>query len=123
MNRNAGAKDGLLRGWLDEHPGTPTQSGGEVLRDHEEHQSGLVTSLYTLSVEQLSTWVAGYSNDLACEKRHRRTLSRIHGKLLLFGDSFEHGRLESCLNIDDELRQTVLSLLHGIGRILSEQSL
>jgi hypothetical protein len=40
-------------------------------------------------------------------------------KFSLFGDCIEGGKLESCLSTDDDLRNSVLTLLFDIGKLLS----
>lgn len=47
-------------------------------------------------------------------------MAHTQAKFCLFGDSFERGKLESCLNTDDELRESVLTLLYEIGKILTQ---
>lgn len=49
-----------------------------------------------------------------------REFKELQTKLCLFGDSFEHGKLKSCLIADDELRRSVLSLFLEVGKVLSK---
>lgn len=44
---------------------------------------------------------------------------KSHARLCLFGDRLRHvSALEHCLKVDDELRDTLLGLLHRLGTIL-----
>ena len=84
-------------------------------------QSGFATSLYTLCLGRLSqltnTWVEHRSS--RARSRAETRLKEVQRRLYLFGDSFEAGKLESCLNADDELCSATLGLLADIGKILA----
>lgn len=84
------------------------------------HGPGLATSLYSLCSQQLSRLAANWpsSRRLASDRRRSARLADIRARFAAFGDSFEHGKLESCLNVDDELRTNILTLLHDIGNVL-----
>ncbi len=81
-----------------------------------EHESGFITSLYSLCAQQLAEW----KKALEIGRTEQKALKHLQPRLFLFGDSFEHGKLESCLSADDELHQIVVSLLFEIGKILSK---
>ncbi len=93
--------------------------------DHEDesplHQGpGLATALYSLCSQQLSRLAAiwPFTRRSALDRRRSARLADIRAKLAAFADSFEDGRLESCLNVDDELRTSILTLLHDVGNVL-----
>lgn len=88
---------------------------------------GLTTALYHPSERQLSKLVNAIQHgtkqqDRVSERNHR--LSRqLAGKFLLFGDVFEQGKLESCLNDDDEIFKCLLHFLLAIATILNSGTL
>lgn len=109
---------GSVQTWLQGHPQSVRhdQAEEQPVLTESEHQSGFITSLYSLCAQQ----IVELKKSLRLGRKDLRTLKHVQAKFYLFGDSFEHGKLESCLSADDELHQSVLSLLAEIGRILSE---
>jgi hypothetical protein len=95
-------------------------SGSMVGESPLLQEPGLATALYNLSSRQLSRLAAVWpaSRMSPADKRRKARLSSLRSRFAVFGDSFEHGKLESCLNADDELRTSIITLLHDVGNVL-----
>ncbi|KAK5023271.1 hypothetical protein LTS07_009494 [Exophiala sideris] len=84
--------------------------------NHHTYESEIVTSLYQACWVQLSR----LSNALASPNpRCQWLVTDIQSKLIIFGGSFDGGKLEFCLGADNELRHDVLLVLCEIGTILA----
>lgn len=121
MDLTSSSETSLLQIWLQEHQSEAQddQAGTSEVRT-SEHEAGFVTSLYLICAQQLSRLSRMLVEEAVLKGQRRRCMKHLQGQFQLFGDSFEHGKLESCLNTDDDIRQSVLSLLFEIGKFLSE---
>ncbi|EXJ86597.1 hypothetical protein A1O3_03550 [Capronia epimyces CBS 606.96] len=115
-------EESLLNRWLEQ-----SSEAGQTLDRAEDNflqslspESGYATSLYQVCMRQLSKLCKVQSEKLSPRTRWKPRVQELQLKLYLFGDSFEHGKLESCLNADEELRGSVVGLLLDIGRILTQ---
>lgn len=107
--------------WLQEHqaPADIDENRAVERRDELSSEVGFATFLYQASLQRLSKLsVALSAISWACMKS-RRQLKEIESRFRLFGDSFEHGKLESCLG-DEEIHEKVLRFLLGIASALTQ---
>lgn len=81
-------------------------------------ESGFTASLYQVCLLQLSRLVDSLAS--SPKTRSKLSLNEIRGKLVVFGDGFEDGKLDSCINSDSELRGIVLGILYDIGKALTQ---
>ena len=93
-----------------------TSTVSERLLDHE---AGFITLLYTLCSEQLQQLGKAVEGRKWARGRRDGRMRDTQAKFSLFGDCIEGGKLESCLSTDDDLRNSVLTLLFDIGKLLS----
>jgi hypothetical protein len=93
-----------------------TSTVSERLLDHE---AGFTTLLYTLCSEQLQQLGKAVEGRKWARERRDGRMRDTQAKFSLFGDCIEGGKLESCLSTDDDLRNSVLTLLFDIGKLLS----
>jgi hypothetical protein len=78
--------------------------------------SGFAAALYQVCLLQLSRLVDSLAS--LPKPGHKRSFKEVRWRLVVFGDGFEDGKLESCINFDNELRDIVLGILYDIGKIL-----
>lgn len=111
--------------WLNAEPLTPIApdeefgyTAAEVDPDQNDYNQGLATRLYLLSREGLQRlcW-----RNKACSppKSSVSTLKEELGKLYLWGEAFENGKLDKALELSEDLRDTVLELLCAIGDVIT----
>ncbi|KAI1624430.1 hypothetical protein EDD37DRAFT_411477 [Exophiala viscosa] len=110
--------DTYLAQWLE----TDLSNRASVACEHDSdtseitHESGIVTALYRSCRTQLSRLSAVLASS---SQRCRILLTESRSKLVIFGGSLENGRLESCLNVNDEVKDDILLILYEIGTILA----
>lgn len=107
-----------VKDWLEvsaEDDGSPSHHDSLIL-----HEAGLATSLYQACSQQLSRLAAVWpaSSQSTQDRLRRARLARLRSKVILFGDSFDQGKLEACLNGHDILHTNVIALLYDIGNVL-----
>ena len=110
--------------WLNAEPLTPIASDEElgytapdVDPDHNDYNQGLATRLYLLSREGLQRLCRRNTGSSLLESS-LSTLKEELGKLYLWGEAFENGKLDEALEHSENLRDTVLELLCAIGDII-----
>jgi hypothetical protein len=94
--------------------------------EREGATAGFAWSLHDLNLELLTKLIPIVSRDISTiSRKDVKALKQSLGNLFLWGDGFRDGRLESVLEESDDLKETVVSSLVGIGRLLisSESSL
>ena len=117
----ASSRADYIQAWLDSGPLAPNApdedlgfTAADVEPDHNECNQGLATRLYQLSRDGLQQLCR--QNRTA--PRLKSTLSALReelGKLYLWGEAFENGKLDKALELSDDLRDTVLEFLCAIG--------
>lgn len=107
--------------WLNAEPLTPIApdeefgyTAAEVDPDHSDYNQGLATRLYLLSREGLQR-LCRQIKDSSPLKLSLSTLKEELGKLYLWGEAFENGKLDKALELSEDLRDIVLELLCAIG--------
>jgi hypothetical protein len=88
--------------------------------------TGFAWSLYDFNLNLLTKLIPIVSREISTSSHKEvKALKQSLGNLFLWGDGFRDGRLQSILEESDDLKETVLSSLVGIGRLLisSESSL
>ena len=85
--------------------------------DHHEHNQGLANRLYLLSLEGLQH-ICRQKQSTSWPDSKLSTLKEELGKLYLWGEAFENGRLDKALERNEDLRDTVLELLCAIGNTI-----
>jgi hypothetical protein len=110
----------FLREWID---GTTIQKlGGDCdSQNGTTADTGFAWALYD-HVLQLFSIIVPLSSSKS-SKKDVRSLKELLGKFFLWGDGFCHGRLESVLDESDDLKETVVGELAGIGNILISRKL
>jgi hypothetical protein len=105
----------FLTEWID---GTTIQTlgGGWDGVGADTAVTGFAWALYEILLKVLSILVPLKSPNLS--KRNARRLKELLGKFFLWGDGFRDGRLESILYESDDLKETVVRQLIGIGNAI-----
>jgi hypothetical protein len=112
-------RNAYLKEWID---GATIQKVDAGDCDGEEDtETGFAWALYTQILKLLSILVPLESPKLP--KKDERSLKGSVGKLFLWGDAFRDGKLESILNASDDLNETAVGLLAGIGNIITTSKL
>jgi hypothetical protein len=90
--------------------------------DFEEGEgatAGFAWSLYDLNLKLLTKLIPIVSRDNpTILRKDVKALKQSLGDLFLWGDGFRDGGLESILEESDDLKETVVSSLVGIGALL-----
>ena len=101
--------------WIDqnkEHFSTP--------HDASEHEElGFVSHLFRACLLLYAAIWKKYCGDRTRTRAQQNRVRENLGRLVLWDDSFGHGRLEFCLETSTELRDIVLEILYNIGRCLT----
>jgi hypothetical protein len=85
----------------------------------ESPNVGFVSHLFQACLHafmELSKYCRNVGRDRAQQIRIRNELAN----LVLWGDVYEEGKLDSCLKKSQELHDSVVEALHGIGRTLNK---
>jgi hypothetical protein len=103
--------------WLDRHQKAAVPCNSSTNPDHEV---GFVSIVYQTCLqlfgEMWKSFIKDQNRPRAWQAHTRENLTR----LALWGDLFEHGRLDACLDRSTEIRDCVLEALHDIGKTLIE---
>ena len=110
--------------WLNAKDLTPIavddESGctaADVEPDHNEHNQGLATRLYQLSRQGLQQ-LCRQEEYIPRLNLSQSALKEELGRLYLWGEAFENGKLDKALEQSEDLRDTVLEFLCAIGDII-----
>ena len=123
MADNAAALSGdLVKRWLatdnDKHGADRAQPDNRSLAVDLSSEVGISTLLYRSCLRQLSSLRDAVRSVLWCSKSILNRMRELRIKLRVFGDCFDHGKLESCLG-DEELQGKIMQLLFAVGTALS----
>jgi hypothetical protein len=89
------------------------------IEEGEGATAGFAWSLYDLDLKLLTKLVPILSRDIpTISRKDVKALKRSLGNLFLWGDGFRDGRLESVIEESDDLKETLVSSLVEIGRLL-----
>lgn len=120
----ASGRADYVQEWLDAESLTsiaPDEGFGyttaEVDPDQNDYSDGLATRLYLLSREGLQRLCRRNKESSPLESPLSRPKEEL-GKLYLWGEAFENGKLDKALELSEDLRDTVLDLLCAIGGII-----
>ena len=117
----ASGRADYIQEWLDAESSTPIAldeefgfTAADVEPDHQEYNQGLATRLYQLSRQGLQQLCRqeGYIPPL---NSLQSALREELGRLYLWGEAFENGKLDKALEQSEDLRDTVLEFLCAIG--------
>ena len=106
-------RNAFLREWID---GATIQGDCDNENGTAAVEAGFAWNLYDYSLKLLSIIIP--LNGSRASKKDARCLKELLGKLFLWGDGFGDGRLESVLDESDDLKESVMSQLTGIGNTL-----
>jgi hypothetical protein len=110
----------FLEEWID---GTTIKKLG-VSSGDDRNSTGSTWNLYDHILQLFSTLVPLASKSPpVVSKKDTRSLKESLGRLYLWGDGFGDGRLEFILEESDDLKETVVTLLIVIGKILISSKL
>ena len=108
------SKLGKVVEWID---GATIHRSGDAQEDDAEF--GFAWTLYDLDLKILTEFVPILSTEsLKFSRKDVTTLKQCLGDLFLWGDGFRDGRLEKVVVESDDLAETLVSSLVGIGRLL-----
>lgn len=96
------------------------EAHGTAASNHDvqaSSETGLTSLLYYACEERLSLFCQSMSSANNVPGKARRSALEVKARFRLFGISFEHGKLESCLD-DEEIFLCVLEHLVAIGKTL-----
>jgi hypothetical protein len=80
---------------------------------------GIASTLYQTCLNILTKASRQYIASPKASRRQKTLLRDSHARLCLFGDGLiDHGGLENCLKLDDELSDDMIALLYNIGKLL-----
>ena len=101
--------------WIDGttiHRSTDAENG-------EGATAGFAWSLYDLNLKLLTKLIPIIARNIpTISRKDVKALKQSLGNLFLVGDGFRDGRLESVLEESDDLKETLVSSLVEIGRLL-----
>ncbi|PMD42143.1 hypothetical protein L207DRAFT_306462 [Hyaloscypha variabilis F] len=107
-------KSGKVVEWID---GATIHRSGDGEEDGAA--SGFAWTLYDLDLRILTKLIPMFSNGWhRVSRKDVRSLKQSLGDLFLWGDGFRDGRLEKVVEESDDLEETLVSSLIGIGRRL-----
>jgi hypothetical protein len=110
----------FLEEWID---GTTIQKSGVDSGD-DRNAAGFAWNLYDHILQLFSKFVPLASKSPpVVSKKDTRSLKESLGRLYLWGDGFGDGRLEFILEESDDLKETIVTLLIVIGKILISSKL
>lgn len=114
-------RNAYLKEWIDGATIQKISGNCDGEEAAETVDTGFAWALYDHILKLLSILVTLDSPKLS--KKDARSLKDLVGKLFLWGDGFREGNLENILDCADDLRETVVGLLAGIGNILTTSKL
>ncbi|KAF7507806.1 hypothetical protein GJ744_010107 [Endocarpon pusillum] len=80
---------------------------------------GIASTLYQTCLRILTKASPQYMANPKASRQQKALLQESHARLCLFGDGLiDHGGLESCLKLDDELSGDMIALLCDTGKLL-----
>jgi hypothetical protein len=80
---------------------------------------GIASTLYQTCLQTLTKASRQYIASPKASRRQKTLLRDSHARLCLFGDGLiDHGGLECCLKLDDELSRDMIALFCNIGKLL-----
>ena len=101
--------------WID---GATVHRSTDV-QEVEDATVGFAWSLYNLNLNILTELIPTVSRDIpTISRKDVKVLKRSLGNLFLWGDGCRDGKLESVLEELDNLKETLVSSLVRIGRLL-----
>jgi hypothetical protein len=101
-------ENGLLLEWVNANKDSEVSS-----------ELGIAWTLYHTCLQTLTKASRQYMASPKASRRLKMLLQDSHARLCLFGDGLiDHGGLESCLKLDDELSGDMIALLCNIGKLL-----
>ena len=107
--------------WLDAASSTPVTldekfefTAADVEPDQDEYSQGLATRLYQLGRQGLQQ-LCRRKEKIPRLNLSQSALREELGRLYLWGEAFENGKLEKALEQSEDLRDTVLDFLCAIG--------
>jgi hypothetical protein len=87
--------------------------------DGERATAGFAWSLYDLNLKLLTELIPIVERDIpTVSRKDVKALKQSLGNLFLWGDGFRDGSLEIVLEESDDLKETLVSSLVQIGRLL-----
>src|ERR1700722_17191658 len=111
------ASNAELLKWLDRHQKAAVLRNTSMNLDHEV---GFASIVYQTCLQLFGEMWKSFNKDRnrprAWQAKTRENLSR----LVLWGDLFDQGRLDACLDRSTEIRDCVLEGFHDIGKTLIE---
>jgi hypothetical protein len=92
----------------------------EWVKDSEvSSELGIASTLYHTCLQTLTKASRQYMAKPKASRQQKTLLRDSHARLCLFGDGLiDHGGLESCLKLDDELSGDMIALLCNIVKLL-----
>ena len=107
----------FLEEWID--GATIHKAGAGDAAATETHQEGFAWNLYEHDL-LLFAQIVPLASQLPqrVSTKQARSLKGLLGDFFLWGDSFRDGRLQSVLEESDDLKNTVISSLATLGRVL-----
>ena len=110
-----------IQEWLDAASSTPVTldekfefTAADVEPDQDEYSQGLATRLYQLGRQGLQQ-LCRRKEKIPRLNLSQSALREELGRLYLWGEAFENGKLEKALEQSEDLRDTVLDFLCAIG--------
>ena len=120
----ASGRADYIQKWLDPENLTPIAAddgsgctAADVEPDHNEHNQGLAIRLYQLSRQGLQQ-LCRQEEHIPRLNSSQFALREELGKLYLWGEAFENGKLDKALEQSEDLSDTVLEFLCAIGNII-----
>jgi hypothetical protein len=107
-------KSGKVVEWID---GATIHRSGDAREDGAA--SGFAWTLYDLDLKILTELVPILLNGfLTTSRKDVKALKQSLGDLFLWGDGFRDGRLEKVVEESEDLEETLVSSLVGLGKLL-----
>ena len=110
-----------IQEWLDAESSTPTSldkefgfTAADVEPDRQEYSQALATRLYQLGRQGLQQ-LCRQEGSIPRLNLSQSALKEELGRLYLWGEAFENGKLDKALEQSEDLRDTVLEFLSAIG--------
>ena len=102
--------------WLDNHPHASSGLNG-TLCDNDHDDQGVATRLYSLCL-RLLRFLCRHKQNISSRRNRVSLLKEELGRLYLWGEAFEDGKLDRALEYSDDVRDNVLDSLRDVGKIL-----
>lgn len=118
------AVDNSVQVWLRRGKATNNNGNEREIRPNKELSPdvGFVTVLHQACLERLTLLKEALKATQWSSRKSQRQLEEAETKFWLFGDSFEHGKLESCLG-DEDIDEKILRFLFEIASSLTQGTL